>query len=222
MVSEVTAATDTTRSSRMAGNATTTTTTESRLEPVLHSILKSCILLGLGIIAGYGLFHAIFHHRCADVLDELERGYNHSLASLSELHQKSVEDHRQCLENDDKAQEISELRGRLEAQSDLVNSHRSLVQKHQITTSRLEEIQAELERKEAELFIIQKRIDLRHEEKDELERELTELKKAVEVELGEKNKIIESLQSSVEAFQMTEREILEHVQSRHGVMSLQL
>jgi hypothetical protein len=219
-------ATDNRNSSKMPGNATptttTTTTTESNLLPLLHAILKSCILIGLGIIAGYGLFHTIFHHRCADVLDEMERGYNQSLASLSELYQKSVEDHKLCLDNDDKMQEISELRGRLEAQADLVNSHRSLVQKHQVATSRVEEIQAELERKEAELFIIQKRIDLGHQEKDELERELKDLKESVEVELGEKTKMIETLQSSVEAFQMTEREMLQHVQSRHGVMSRQL
>jgi predicted RNase H-like nuclease (RuvC/YqgF family) len=217
MTSKTTATTATTTTAK-----TTTTITQSRLEPFLHAVLKSFILLGLGIIAGYALFHAIFHHRCADVLDELEGGYNQSLASLRELYQKSVDDHRQCLDNDDKILEISELKGRLEAQSDLVNSHRSLLQKHQVTTSQLEHVEAELNRKEAELFIVQKRIDLRHQEKDDLEKELKELKQAVDIELGEKTKMIESLQSSVDAFQMTEREMLEHVKSRHGVMSRQL
>ncbi|KAG7361595.1 hypothetical protein IV203_036696 [Nitzschia inconspicua] len=196
-------------------------TTTTRLEPVFHSILKSCILIGLGVIAGYGLFHAIFRYRCADVLDEMERGHNQSLASLTELYQKSVDDHQQCLNSEDKTQEIYELRGRLEAQSDLVASHRSLLQKHQVSTSRLEEMELLLQQKEAELFIIQKRIDLRNQEKEELEKELDELKQSIVVELGEKTEMIQSLESSVQAFQATEREYLNHIQTRHAVMSRQ-
>jgi len=205
-------------STLLSGRSQSASTTES----FLHAILKSTILVGLGIICGYGLFYVIFHHRCGDVLDEIERGHQLAMTSLNDLYRKATDDHKQCMEDDTRTNEIYELRGRLEAQSDLVSSHRSLLEKHKVSTERLEEIAAELERKEAELFIVQKRIDLYNKEKSELQQELNDLKNSVAVELGEKTSAVETLKSSIEAFQLTEKEMLDHVQSRHSVMTRQL
>lgn len=196
--------------------------TDKTTQSLLKSILKSVILIGIGALAGYGLFYFIFLHRCAAVLDDIERGNNQTISSLNELYLKALNDHKRCLEGDNHEQETYELRGRLEAQSDLIASHRSLLEKHKVNTAQLEETKAELESKEAELFGIQKRIDVHNQEKEELENDLKELKQTMVVELGEKTKTIESLQSSIQAFQMTEREMLQHVQSRHSVMSRQL
>lgn len=188
----------------------------------IHAVLLYAAVFGGGIISGYGLFYSIFVHRCESYLDGIARENNNTVASLNELYQQAVEDNKLCTDDESRSQEIFELKGRLEAQSDLVSSHRTLIDKHKISTTRLEELKPELERKEAELFVIQKRIELNNREKDELENDLRELKKSVQKELSEKTEAIADLKSSIEAFQSTEREMLKHVQSRHGVMSRQL
>ena len=153
-------------------------------------------------------------------MDEIERGHNQSMESLNVLYQQAVADHNAC-SADDRSQEIYELKGRLEAQSDLVSSHRSLIEKHQISTSRLEEVKTQLERKEAELFVVQKRIDLHIREKDELEKDLRDLKADVQSELQGKSDTIDSLESSIKAYQTTEQILKEHLAARHAILCRQ-
>jgi hypothetical protein len=196
--------------------------TSSSSPSFLHETLKSIIWIGLGIIAGYGLFYSIFHHRCADLMDEVEQSHNSSMAKLNDQYIKAIEDHKACLEDDSRVQEIYDLRGRLESQSDLLASHRDLLNKHQVTAEKMQEMEAELERKSAELFVVIKRIELHNEEKKELEQDLAELRKSMDAAIGQKAQEIEALKSSLGAFQSTQTEMLQHVQIRHGVMARQL
>lgn len=181
-----------------------------------HAVLFYAALFGLGIICGYGLFLTVFIHRSEAFLDQIEMRHNDTISSLNYLYQQAVSDYNDCNADDTRSQEIFDLKGRLEAQSALVTSHRSLLYRHQISKSRLEEIEAQLARKHEDLFQVQKRVDLLSREKNELEQDLQDLKQNVRKELEEKSDTIESLESSIEALQRTERDVMEHVSSRHA------
>jgi chromosome segregation ATPase len=186
-------------------------------------MLKSSILIILGMILGYGLFYSIFHLRCSDVLDDMEVTYNTTIANINEKYLKALEGHRLCMEEDDnQVQEVHELRGRLEAQSDLVASHRELLDKYQVSTGRLNGINSQIERKDAQLYVLKQQLDFHSKARAELQKELEQLKQSMAETLGQKTNEINSLRSSIEAFQSTETEMLEHVQHRYSAMCRQL
>lgn len=175
------------------------------------------------MILGYGLFYGIFHLRCSDVLDDMEQTYNTTISNINDKYLKALEDHKLCTEEDNNSiQEVQELRGRLEAQSDLVASHRELLDKHKASTSRLKEIDSEVERKEAQLHVLQRHINDHSKARFELEKELEQLQHSMAVTLGQQTDEINSLKSSIEVFQSTETEMLQHVQHRYSAMCRQL
>jgi hypothetical protein len=196
--------------------------TSSSSSPFINSLLKYMTLVGLGMILGYGLFYSMFHLLYANVMEEMEKSYNVTVEVLNNKYLKAVEDLKLCMEEDNQNKEIYDLRGRLEAQSDVVASYRELLDKHKVSQGRLNDINAELERKEAELYVLKKRIEIHDNERMELEEELDATKQLMATTLGEQTEEINSLRSSIQAFQSAETEMLEHVQHRYSAMCRQL
>jgi competence protein ComGC len=188
---------------------------------LIRNVLIGASVFGSGIISGYGLFYSTLSHRWASFLDEIEMNHNKTVSSLDGLYQKAIIDKQACADDFTRSQEISELKGRLEAQSDLVSSHRLLIDKHQVIRAHLREVETQLEGKDAELLVLQKQIELYEMGKSELETNLQELRIVMQNELNDKSHAIQSLESSIEAFKVAEQNMQVLLKSRHAVLCRQ-
>jgi hypothetical protein len=75
------------------------------------------IFLGLGSFAGLAVFHTILHDKC--LVSEPA-----SNSTLQILHHKlitAMADHKRCLDDDSRLEELNSLRGRLESQIDVIS-----------------------------------------------------------------------------------------------------
>ena len=100
------------------------------------NLLTSMVLIGLGVIGGFGIFHFSLHHRYVDRIYRTEQTHNMTLAVIRDRYIEADKELQQCIDTDFGRQgELSELRGRLEAQykswHGLTETQRSLNGQHQ-------------------------------------------------------------------------------------------
>jgi len=130
---------------------------------MLQTVLSSIILIGLGVIGGF----ALFHYALQDRLQKTEHGHNATLSIVRGQLLESEAERTRCTEQDDgRLQEMSELRGRLDAQYknwyDLTASQRLLATRHQEVVLEAGDLRGRLESDEAAL----RELTTRLEEKD--------------------------------------------------------
>ena len=108
---------------------------------LINTILTYLTLVGVGAIVGYTIFASIYNHRCSDMMDEAERNFNRTKEEMS---MKLVEALHKNTANEGVESEVLELRGRLAGQADLMSKHHALLDKHQTTVERMNELQTSL------------------------------------------------------------------------------
>ena len=96
-------------------------------------------LIALGAMGGFGIFHSALHYR----IEQTELTHNATLAIVTNRCFESEQERNRCLEIDDgRLQELSDLRGRLDAQHkswyDLTAAQRSMVSKQKDTTAQMQ------------------------------------------------------------------------------------
>lgn len=161
----------------------------------LNTLLTSMILIGLGVIGGFGIFHSTLHHRYIDRIYRTEETHNRTLSVIRDQFIEADKERRQCMQTDSgRLGEMSKLRGRLEAQykswHDLTETQRSLYGQHQKKVDQVNDLQAqvqqeqrtlkgreeELGQKDRALTATKEEIESNYQIKIELESELTKMK----------------------------------------------
>jgi len=156
----------------------------------VSKFLSSMTLVVLGAIGGFGIFHSALQYR----IEQIEQNYNTTLASITSRFSDSERERKRCSETDGgRLQEISDLRGRLDAQHmswhDLTVAQRSIVSKQQENAAQtqryqqvyeqdqqaLESLKAEAEEKDRRLVALREDIQQYHLAKVELESALKTL-----------------------------------------------
>ena len=172
----------------------TKTTTSTAATSCMNRVLSSMTLIALGAMGGFGIFHSALHYR----IERTELTHNATLAIVTNRCFESEQECNRCLETDDgRSQELSDLRGRLDAQHknwyDLTAAQRSMVSKQKDTTAQMQRfrevyetdqqalasLKATSEQKDRNLITVQE--DYRRT-KAELESELTKVREAKEGE----------------------------------------
>lgn len=136
----------------------------SPYSPHLQSILISIILIGTGTVIGYMAFHTQFHYQCINVLNNVHGSHNTTLAQLQDRLNEKDNLHKQCMEDETRVKEVYELRGRLESQSDLAASHRALLDQHQRSLKKIQQLELgqqvdELDRLREELHVVTQKLE---------------------------------------------------------------
>lgn len=108
---------------------------------LINIVLLYLSLMGLGAIGGYGSFYFMFSERCTQLMTETEEKHSSSRQQFQEKYENALEGQRQCMADSSAKRELSELQGRLEAQSSLADRHQVLLQKQEDTLTRLSEVQ---------------------------------------------------------------------------------
>jgi hypothetical protein len=108
---------------------------------VVNRILLYLLLLGVGAIGGFGGFHTLFQTSCTELLTASNSRQNTSLEALQGKYSKAVADHKRCLRDDSAKQKLHELHDRLDSQTTLAGKHQDLLEKHEITLNKLNEVQ---------------------------------------------------------------------------------
>ena len=152
------------------------------------NLLTSMVLIGLGVIGGFGIFHFSLHHRYVDRIYRTEQTHNRTLAVIRDRYIEADKERKQCLDTDFGRQgELSELRGRLEAQykswHGLTETQRSLTGQHQEKVDQLNGLQAQaqrdqqrLEQQEHDLSSIQEEMERNYQIKIGIDSELRKMK----------------------------------------------
>lgn len=178
----------------------------------LNSLLTSMVLIGLGVIVGFGIFHSTLHHRYVDRIYRTEKTHNRTLSMIRDQYIETDKERRQCIETDaGRLGEMSELRGRLEAQykswHDLTETQRSLYGQHQKKVDQVNDLQAqvqqeqrtlkdreeELGQKDRALTATKEEMESNYQIKIELESELTKMKEVNNDQTHECAKRIEQI-----------------------------
>jgi chromosome segregation ATPase len=171
---------------------TTTTTTSC-----MNRFLSSMTLIALGAIGGFGIFHSALQYR----IEQTELNHNATLAIVTSRFFESEKERNRCIETDDgRLQELSDLRGRLDAQHkswyDLTAAQRSMVSKQKEHNAQMEQfrdvyerdqralasLKAESDQKDRDLIAFHENLQKYRRTKVELESELTKLQKTKEGE----------------------------------------
>lgn len=180
-------------------------------------VLTSMIMLGLGCIGGYGVFHSVFRHRYADVMDEAERSHN---ATLQVMHQKllsAVDDHKRCMDDDSRLQEVHDLRGRLESQSD-IKSFLSSTKQREIA-AKVDELQHRLGQKDDELSAARDEAAAFQSEVVELEKRLAEHQEQLDNMMRQE---LLAIQDDFLSLQELHDDVTNHLGQRQSLMCRQL
>jgi chromosome segregation ATPase len=199
-------------SSKVADDEVIVPKSSSGATSLVNIILLYSTLVGLGAIAGYMTFYAFFNHRFAHLLDDAERRHNSSRQELQDRYTKVVEEHQKCLEDETRVLELFDLRGRLDGQADLAGKHQLLLDKYQESEEHLshtlsmheeaqlkyQQLQARVEKKEAELAELESQIDAYNEQNTLLERKLVDQKDEMEDLLKRKEDEINNLRNEIE------------------------
>ena len=153
-----------------------------------NTLLTSMVLIGLGVIGGFGIFHFSLHHRYVDRIYRTEQTHNMTLAVIRDRYIEADKERKQCIDTDFGRQgELSELRGRLEAQykswHGLTETQRSLNGQHQKKVDQLNGLQAQaqrdqqrLEQQERDLSSIQEEMERNYQIKIVIDSELMKMK----------------------------------------------
>jgi chromosome segregation ATPase len=164
-------------------------------------------LVALGAIGGFGIFHSALQHR----IEQTEYSHNATLAIVTGRFAESEIERNRCIETDSgRLQEISELRGRLDAQYkswyDLSAAQRSMLSEQRESKAQIQQfrevfgrdqrtlasLRAESDQKSRDLTSIQEdlavaraNLETYHRANAELETELTKLREAKKEETND-------------------------------------
>jgi hypothetical protein len=108
---------------------------------VVNRILLYLLLVGVGVIVGIGGFQRLWETSCTELLTSSNAQQNASLETLQEKYSKAVSDHKRCLRDDSAKQKLHELHDRLDSQTTLAGKHQDLLEKHEATLEKLNEVQ---------------------------------------------------------------------------------
>jgi hypothetical protein len=178
------------------------------------AILVSILVIGLGCFAGFGAFHSAFHHRCL-----AEAGSNSTLTALHQRLLESVADHNRCLlDEESHVEELHGLRGRLEAQTDLI----SLLSEHLDGSPKVEELQDRIDQMEDELSASRAHAEIAQMEKMELEGTL-ESERETSAWMEQRHaEDLSAMEGELQAWREEREELVNYTRQRQGVMIRQL
>jgi hypothetical protein len=108
---------------------------------VVNRILWCLLLLGVGAIGGFSIFHTLFQTSCTELVTASKALQNASLAVLQEKYSKAVADHKRCLRDDSAKQKLHDLHDRLDSHTHLAGKHQDLLDSHQVTLEKLTQVQ---------------------------------------------------------------------------------
>jgi hypothetical protein len=108
---------------------------------VVNRILLYLLLVGVGAIGGFTIFHRHFQTSCTELLTASNSHQNASLEALQEKYSKAVADHKRCLRDDSAKQKLHDLHDRLDSQTTFAGKHQDLLEKHEATLEKLNEVQ---------------------------------------------------------------------------------
>jgi chromosome segregation ATPase len=153
---------------------------------ILNILLLYFSLLGLGALGGYAGFYASFSERCSALLRETEGLHNVSKQAYQEKYESAMEGQRQCMSDNTVKEELQQLQGKLESQSNLADRHQALLDKQEQTLARLSALQElsqengntihdlreQLSQMRMELTTEKQKVEMVTRERDTLEKEL--------------------------------------------------
>ena len=158
----------------------------------LNRFLSSIILVALGIIGGFGVFHFSLQQK----IQRSERSRNTTFTSITNRLAGSEKERNQCIERDDgRLQEISDLRGRLDAQ---YKSWYDLTAAQRSDQRTLASLRAESEQKDRDLIAVKVDSDECRRAAEDRDLELSKIKKGIEkdrIQMQQKDLEIDALQS---------------------------
>jgi vacuolar-type H+-ATPase subunit E/Vma4 len=99
---------------------------------VVNRILLYLLLVGVGALAGLGAFHVLYETSCTELLTAKNSRENASLGTLQENYSKATSDHKRCLQD---------MVAKEDSQATLAGKHQDLLQKHEATLEKLNEVQ---------------------------------------------------------------------------------
>jgi predicted RNase H-like nuclease (RuvC/YqgF family) len=106
------------------------------------NVISVClVLVGIGAILGVFIFYFLFRGRCASKLAANNQYHNATQSELQTKYTKALADIRQCEEDSKHKGELFEMQGRLKAQADLSDKHQALLERHEKTLDRIQELQ---------------------------------------------------------------------------------
>lgn len=108
---------------------------------IVNRISLYLLLLGVGGIGAIGCFHKLWQTSCTELLTASTSRQNASLETLQEKYLKAVSDYKRCLKDDSAKQKLHELHDRLDSQTTLAGKHQDLLEKHEATLEKLNEVQ---------------------------------------------------------------------------------
>jgi chromosome segregation ATPase len=169
-------------------------------------------LLGLGAIAGYGAFYALFNARCLELVQGTKARHNASLEELRRKYDEAVAGKNQCLSDTSAQEELHQLQGRLEAQT-------ALLVKQEETAARLKAIQEEKDKSTQQLASLQnelKEVRLKHHKSSQQMASLQDELNQAQAELEQVNR---ELTDAIAQKELSEASLTEKLQSTERALS---
>jgi chromosome segregation ATPase len=141
------------------------------------------LILGLGLIGGYGVFFHTFSERCMNLVQASEVRFNTSREEWQTKYDLALSEKEQCVIP------LNEMQGRLETQSTLAEHHQALLRKQEDSVAELKDAFEKLQTQVGELHselerMNQKMIDSA-QEKERTETELQNQKSLTEEKWSE-------------------------------------
>jgi len=127
-----------------------------------HGFLSSITLVALGAIGGFAIFHSGLQYN----IEKTQQKHNVTLGIVSSNYKQAEKDRQKCVETDNgRLQEISDLRGRLDAQYkswyDLTGAQRAILAKERESQQQMQRFQQVYERDQRELATLRTELQAR-------------------------------------------------------------
>jgi len=173
----------------------------SPASPNVRKALFGATLLGVGAILGYATFKTIFSHRCADLLDDAEGRHNVTLQSWEENYARVMEDHQNCITDETKELELSELRGRAQSHIEIAAKYQALLEKYENNMEALAAVRVDRDRLSKEVESLTAGDSDSHDLRDQadlLSFQRDELKRRMQREKEDSLKKLQGLQNEIQ------------------------
>jgi hypothetical protein len=108
---------------------------------IVNRILLYLLLVGTGVIVGFGSFHALYKTSCTELLTVSNSYQEARLKALQKRFSKTASDHDACLQDETSKQKLHDLHYRLDAQTSLAGKYHDLLEKHEATLDKLNQVQ---------------------------------------------------------------------------------
>jgi hypothetical protein len=162
--------------------------------------VQSLLFIGLGVIAGYGIFFILWKTQCGELLNTKELLFNGTLVTLQNEQAELLTEVGGC-SND---RHLSQMQGLLDKQTTLASRYQDLLEKHEETLSRLDQVQKQGEGSSQLVHSLNDQIN-------HLQSELGESTVQAEKNRQQGGRQLESLKSQLELSKSMLREKIEEV-----------